>query len=146
MTRFIQILLLAATSSLSIQPITAQSILGRWKTIDDETNEPKSIVEIAERNGKIYGKIVQLFRLPEEDPDPVCKECPSDDVRFNKKVLGMEIIQDMEPDGSEFSGGTILDPKVGKIYRCRLWIDGEKLKVRGYWGPFFRTQTWLKPD
>ncbi|MEQ9415709.1 MAG: DUF2147 domain-containing protein, partial [Cyclobacteriaceae bacterium] len=41
-----------------------------------------------------------------------------------------------------YSGGTILDPKVGKIYRCRLWIEGDNLKVRGYWGPFYRTQTW----
>lgn len=146
MIRFIQILLLAAASTLSIQQIAAQSILGKWKTIDDETNEPKSIVEITERNGKIYGKIIQLFRIPGEDQDPVCKECPSDDIRYNKKVLGMEIIQNMEPDGLEFSGGTILDPKVGKIYRCRLWVEDDKLKVRGYWGPFFRTQTWLKPE
>lgn len=146
MTRIILIFLIAVLNTLSIQQITAQSIIGKWKSIDDETNAPKSIVEITERNGKIYGKIIQLFRLPGEDPDPVCKECPSDDIRYNKKVLGMEIIQNMEPDGSEFSGGTILDPKVGKIYRCRIWVEGDKLKVRGYWGPFFRTQTWVKPE
>ncbi len=132
--------------TLSGQQLSAQSILGKWKSIDDETNEPKSIVEITERNGKIYGKIIQLFRHPDEDQDPVCKECPEDDARFNKKVLGMEIIQNMEADGQEFSGGTILDPKVGKIYRCRLWIEDNKLKVRGYWGPFYRTQTWLKTN
>lgn len=125
---------------------SAQSIVGQWKTIDDETNQPKSIVEISERNGKIYGKIVKLFRSPDEDPDPVCKECPADDKRFNKKVLGMEIIEGMKADGTEFSGGTILDPKNGKIYRCRLWKEGENLKVRGYWGPFYRTQTWHKSN
>jgi uncharacterized protein (DUF2147 family) len=146
MTRLIQILLLVIINTLSVQQTAAQSILGKWKTIDDETNEPKSIVEITQRSGKIYGKIIQLFRLPDEDQDPVCEECPADDIRYNKKVLGMEIIQNIEPDGTGFSGGTILDPEVGKIYRCRLWIEGDKLKVRGYWGPFFRTQTWLKPD
>ena len=146
MTRIILIFLIAVLNTLSIQQITAQSIIGKWKSIDDETNAPKSIVEITERNGKIYGKIIQLFRLPGEDPDPVCKECPTNIIRYNKKVLGMEIIQNMEPDGSEFSGGTILDPKVGKIYRCRIWVEGDKLKVRGYWGPFFRTQTWVKPE
>lgn len=123
-----------------------QSIVGQWKTIDDETNEAKSIVEIFERNGKIYGKIIKLFRHPDEDQDPVCIECPTEDKRYNKKVLGMEIIEHMEADDTEFSGGTILDPKNGKIYRCRLWKEGENLKVRGYWGPFYRTQTWHKSN
>ncbi len=124
----------------------AQSILGNWKTIDDETNEPKSIVEITERNGKFYGKIIKLFRKPGEDPDPLCTECPESDSRYNKKVLGMEIIQNMTTDDNEYSGGTILDPKVGKIYRCRLWVEAESLKVRGYWGPFYRTQTWQRSN
>ncbi|MEQ8424100.1 MAG: DUF2147 domain-containing protein, partial [Cyclobacteriaceae bacterium] len=126
---FILLIVIAVT-----QPVSAQSILGKWKTIDDETNQPKSVVEITEKDGKIVGKIIQLFRGPDEDPDTVFTECPSDDSRFNQKVLGMEIIQNMSPDDDEFSGGTILDPKVGKIYRCRLWVEGENLKVRGYWG------------
>jgi len=130
------ILLLGATYS------NAQGIIGKWKTIDDETNEAKSVVEIVERNGKAYGRIIKLFRALNEDPDPLCSECPKDDKRYNKKVLGMEIILDMTPDEEGYSGGTILDPKVGKIYRCKLWADGNNLKVRGYWGPFYRTQTW----
>ncbi|MFZ1806521.1 MAG: DUF2147 domain-containing protein [Cyclobacteriaceae bacterium] len=120
----------------------AQGIMGKWKTIDDETNEAKSVVEIVERNGKAYGKIIELFRTPNEDPDPLCSECPEDDKRYNKKVLGMEIILDMTADEEGYSGGTILDPKVGKVYRCKLWVEGNNLKVRGYWGPFYRTQTW----
>ncbi|MGB4971340.1 MAG: DUF2147 domain-containing protein, partial [Cyclobacteriaceae bacterium] len=95
----------------------AQGIMGKWKTIDDETNEAKSVVEIVERNGKAYGKIIELFRTPNEDPDPLCSECPEDDKRYNKKVLGMEIILDMTADEEGYSGGTILDPKVGKVYR-----------------------------
>lgn len=146
MTRTTQILLSIAAHFLIFSYSQAQSVLGNWKTIDDETNEAKSIVEISERNGKIYGKIVKLFRNPDEDPDPLCTECPSDDSRYNQKVLGMEIIRNMEPDGVEFNGGSILDPKVGKIYRCRLWIEEKNLKVRGYWGPFYRTQTWLKAN
>lgn len=127
---------------VTLSNVSAQSILGKWKTIDDETNEAKSVVEIVERNGKVYGKIIKLFRLPNEDPDPLCSECPEEDARYNKKVLGMEIIQNMAADEDGYSGGTILDPKVGKIYKCRLWVEGDNLKVRGYWGPFYRTQTW----
>lgn len=146
MTKAKALYLVLVFGFLGTSSLMAQSIIGKWKTIDDETNEPKSIVEITERNGKIYGKIIKLFRNPDEDPDPVCEECPADDKRYNKKVLGMEIIEGMGADGNEFSGGTILDPKNGKIYRCRLWKEGENLKVRGYWGPFYRTQTWHKSN
>lgn len=121
-----------------------QSITGRWTTIDDDSGEEKSIVEIAERGGKFYGKVVKIFVKPGDDPDPVCKDCPSDDTRHNKKIIGMEIIRDLKKSGDEYADGDILDPEIGKVYRCKLWIEGEDLKVRGYWGPFFRTQTWKR--
>jgi uncharacterized protein (DUF2147 family) len=120
------------------------SILGKWKSVDDNTGDPRSIVEIIERQGKIYGKIIKLFPKPEEDPDPICDKCHPEDTRFNKKIIGMEIIAEMSQDDDEYSGGTILDPEVGKVYRCKVWLDEGKLKVRGYLGPFYRTQTWLK--
>ena len=122
------------------------SILGQWKTIDDNTGKDRSVVEITEQNGKFYGKVIRIFSWAGEDPDPVCDKCSTDDSRFNKKVVGMVIIQEMLKDEEEFSGGTILDPKIGKVYRCRIWRDGDELKVRGYLGPFFRTQTWLKSE
>jgi uncharacterized protein (DUF2147 family) len=56
----------------------------------------------------------------------------------------MEIIKELVPDGNEFEGGDILDPEVGKVYSCKLWLEGGQLKVRGYLGPFYRTQTWEK--
>lgn len=121
-----------------------QNITGKWTTIDDETGKEKSVVEIFEKDGKYFGKVTKLFRGPNEDPDPVCEECESSDPRFKKKIIGMEIIRDMKKDGDEYSNGDILDPANGKVYKCRLWVEGSDLKVRGYWGPFFRTQTWKK--
>jgi uncharacterized protein (DUF2147 family) len=119
------------------------SILGTWKSIDDKTGEAKSIVEIYERGSKIYGKIIKIF--PQKGvTDPICTKCPKNDPRFNKKILGMEIIKELVPDGNEFEGGDILDPEVGKVYSCKLWLEGGQLKVRGYFGPFYRTQTWEK--
>jgi uncharacterized protein (DUF2147 family) len=118
------------------------SVLGKWKTVDEETGEEKSVIEIFERNGKVFGKIVKIFT--QEDPDPICEACPEDDPRYRKKIIGMEIIQNMEKEGNEYSHGSILDPQDGKIYRCKLWIEDENLKVRGYWGPFYRTQTWKR--
>jgi uncharacterized protein (DUF2147 family) len=121
-------------------------IHGKWKSFDDETLEAKSVVDIFEKDGKYYGKIIKLFRKPDEDPDPICTECDPEDSRFNKKVIGMEILKDMKKTGSEFSEGTILDPKNGKIYNCKIWVEGSDLKLRGYWGPFFRTQTWKRAE
>jgi uncharacterized protein (DUF2147 family) len=121
-----------------------QSIFGLWKTIDDETNKPRSIVEIYERNGKAYGKIIKLFREPDEDQDPLCDECT--DERKDQRVIGMTIIREMERDDDEWEDGDILDPENGKVYDCKLWREGDKLMVRGYIAFFFRTQTWLKAD
>jgi uncharacterized protein (DUF2147 family) len=121
-----------------------QSIVGKWKTIDDNTGEERSIVEIYEKDGKVYGKIIKLFRKPGEDPDPICDDCDPDDPRYKKKIIGMEIISNMVRSGDEYDGGEILDPENGRVYRCKVWIENKDLKVRGYWGPFFRTQTWKR--
>jgi uncharacterized protein (DUF2147 family) len=120
------------------------TILGKWKTIDDETQEPKSVVEIFEKDGKVFGRIVKLFRKQGEDPDPVCDKCNDDDARYKKKIIGMEILKEMKPSGDEYSDGNILDPNNGKVYTCKIWLEGTDLKLRGYWGPFYRTQTWLR--
>lgn len=123
----------------------AQSPIGKWKTIDDETGREKSIVEITERDGKLYGKIIELFRLPTEDQDPSCDDCEDD--RRGKKVLGMEIIRDMEQDDDQWEDGTICDPKDGKIYDCKFWVnedDPNTLYVRGYILFFYRTQIWSR--
>ncbi|MTI19723.1 DUF2147 domain-containing protein [Fulvivirga sp. RKSG066] len=124
--------------------IQAQDVLGKWKTVDDETGKVKSVVEIYERDNKLYGKIVKLFREPGQNPDPVCDECPEDDPRYNKKIIGMEIIKGLEKEGTEYANGTVLKPDEGRIYKCKIWLEDGNLKIRGYWGLFYRTQTWVK--
>ena len=104
------------------------SIIGKWKTIDDKTNEPKSIVKIYEQDGKYFGQITQLFRKPGEDPDPVCDKCPDDDPRKDQPTKGMIILKDLVKKGDKYSGGTILDPKEGKIYTCN---SGLKMAISG---------------
>lgn len=122
------------------------SIVGKWKTIDDETNEPKSIVNIYEKDGKYEGQIIELFRKPGEDPDPVCDKCPDDDPRKGQPTKGMVIIQDLEKDGDVYTGGTILNPKDGKIYTCKIWMEDGNLMVRGYIAFFYKTQTWHRVE
>lgn len=123
--------------------LNAQSVIGRWKTFDDETGEAKSIVEITERDGKIYGKVVEILNVSKKDAK--CIDCSDSDK--DKPVLGLEILKGLSKDGSEYSGGKILDPSKGKLYKCTVSLDGsDKLKVRGYVGisAFGRTQTWVR--
>ncbi|MCT3734793.1 DUF2147 domain-containing protein [Elizabethkingia anophelis] len=120
-------------------------IEGKWKTIDDETGKPKSIVEIFKKSdGKYYGKVIQLLI---KAADPNCSGCKDD--RKDKPILGMEVIRGLSKDGSEFTKGTITDPKNGKTYKCTIKKEGEdKLNVRGYIGfsALGRSQTWYKVD
>lgn len=127
----------------------AQSPVGTWKTIDDETGKARSIVEIYEQDGKLYGKVVKLLnRTADEEQDPSCDECDEDDPRYNKKVVGMVILTDLEKaDGNEWEDGEILDPKNGSVYSCYIELEeADKLKVRGYLGFSLlgRTQYWYR--
>lgn len=134
--------LLVGCLFVSVVCVGQPGIVGKWVTIDDETNETKSVVEIYEQKGRYHGKIIKIFSA--EDPDPVCDKCPKEDERYLKKIIGMEIMKDMQKAGEEYIDGNILDPEEGKVYRCKLWLSGTYLMVRGYWGPFYRTQTWRK--
>jgi len=113
-----------------------ESPVGVWKTIDDETGEAKSLVKIYERDGKLYGRVTKLFK----NPNATCDECEGED--HGKPIVGMVILWGLEQDDDEWSGGKIFDPKKGKTYNCKLWIEDGELQVRGYVGPFHRTQTW----
>ena len=131
-------LLLCITAMTSMQ---SQSVIGKWKTIDDATGEAKSIVEVFSKSGKIYAKVVDI--LDPATKNNLCKQCSGDDK--NKPILGLTIIKGLSKDGSEYNSGEILDPKNGKLYKCALTLESkDKLKVRGYIGFSLlgRTQYW----
>lgn len=132
--------ILFSFAALLFATLSFAQIEGKWKTIDDETGQAKSFVEITKKaNGKYYGKVTQLLIKPEQAN---CTSCKDD--RKNQPILGMEVLRDMKKDGSDFTGGTITDPKTGKTYKCNITRDGDKLNVRGYVGFSLigRTQTW----
>lgn len=119
----------------------AQSVLGKWKTIDDETGEAKSVVEIYEENGKVYGKVIMIFDKTKENE--LCKKCDGD--KKDKPIKGMVILEGAKKEGSSWEGGRILDPTKGKVYKCTLSLENkDKLKLRGYVGISLlgRTQYW----
>jgi uncharacterized protein (DUF2147 family) len=121
--------------------------VGLWKTIDDDGKTEKSLVRITDGGGRLSGKIEKIFDAAKQDSK--CDKCS--DERKDKPVLGMEILRNLkqDPDDKEiWSGGEILDPNNGKTYKARLKpIDGGKqLQMRGYIGPFYRTQVWLRVE
>lgn len=131
--------LLLLLTFLQAIPLFGQDIAGRWITVDDNTGKQRSVVEITVEQGVATGHIVHLF--DKTKVDKTCDACTDD--RKGQRVLGMEIIRGMVPNGKEWKGGTILDPENGKVYNCKMWTEGGQLKVRGYIAFFFRTQTWL---
>ena len=118
--------------------------VGLWRTIDDHTRLEKSVVRISESGGVISGRIEKLLHPPR--PDPMCEKCRDD--RHGKPITGLTIIAGLRQHGDVWDGGQILDPENGKIYTVRLKLldGGKELEVRGYIGPFFRNQTWIRVE
>ena len=136
-------ILLLALFFLPLAMLSAQSPVGVWKTIDDNTKEARSHVEIYEQGGKLYGKIIKLL---DEDPSSLCEKCKGP--KKNKPLIGLVIIEDLKTKKDYWAKGTILDPENGKEYGCSIWFEKDnntQLKVRGkHWTGLYRTQTWYR--
>lgn len=141
------VLLLAMTTPI---PVPAPSRVqpgpvGTWYTLSDTDGKPRGIIVIREVDGRLVGVLTGSFAAA-DSVSPVCDNCPGD--RKGKSVFGMEIVRGMRPDGSGWSGGEILDPDTGKVYKASMHLEdnGNKLVVRGYIGVslFGRSQTWVR--
>lgn len=120
----------------------AQEITGLWTSIDDKTGEEKSQVEIEIKDGKLYGTVVKLFN-EDQNYNPLCDDCKGE--LHNKPVLGMQIINGLQQEDKRWIGDKgILDPENGKFYDVKIWVEGDELKIRGYIGFLYRTQTWKR--
>jgi uncharacterized protein (DUF2147 family) len=115
---------------------------GTWKTVDDETGETKSIVRLYEIEGVMYGQVKKLLLRP----GALCEKCEGKD--HNAPIEEMVVVwglTDSDADGV-WEGGKVFDPEKNKTYRAKIWMDNGKVKIRGYLGPFFRTQTWYAAE
>jgi uncharacterized protein (DUF2147 family) len=140
---FIVLGCILAFEATQLSAQTSDSIVGTWKTFDDDSNQPAAIVLITEKNGLFSGVVTKLL-----DPSalPSCEKCT--DYRKGKAVIGMEILSGLKKTGDAYSGGHILDPDDGEIYRAEMKLkdQGTKLDLRAYIGiPLLgRTQTWIR--
>jgi uncharacterized protein (DUF2147 family) len=121
----------------------AQSPLGHYVTVERRSGKANAIVVIEEADGQLRGRVVSLINP--DIPDPLCHRCTGD--RRDQPVVGMQVLWGMKRTGDGWGKGHVLDPKNGRIYRCRMWMEENgNLRVRGYRGRFYRTKTWYKLD
>jgi uncharacterized protein (DUF2147 family) len=131
--------------AIAFSALAQNTPVGLWRNSDDKTGETKAEVRIAETAGVLSGKIEKRL-LKSAKPEDVCTECSDD--RKGQPLLGLEIIRGAKKaEGREvWEGGKILDPENGRSYTLKMTPvdDGKKLEVRGSFGPFGRTQTWVR--
>ncbi len=138
--------LVIATTFLAAGTAFAQlTPVGTWQSIDDKTGEAKVEVVITENAGVLSGRIDKQLRK-QADPNRRCTECKDD--RKDQLFVGLEIIRGVRKgDGDDiWEGGRILDPESGSEYRVRMKPieGGKRMELRGYLGPIWRTQTWVR--
>lgn len=112
----------------------AQGVFGKWLTEEGDAQ-----VEIYEKDGKVFGKVVWL----QQGPDTKDSKNPDAKLR-GRKLMGVDLLSGLTKKGDKYEGGKVYDPKSGKSYKCAIWLDGNDLKVRGYLGIFRETQTWKR--
>lgn len=136
--------IILTAAALFAAAIHAASPAGDWINIDDETGQQKAVVHITQLpNGELVGKIVKLL----QKPGAKCEKCSGK--QKGRPIEGMTILWGLLPDGeNSWSGGRILDPSNGKVYKLKAELseNGKKLEVRGYIGVSLigRTQTWIR--
>lgn len=128
--------------------VFAQSMspVGLWQTIDDETNKPKSLIRITEKDGVFSGTIEKLLD-PSTDQNARCDKCDDDDPRKGQRILGMTNLTELRRDGDIYVG-KILDPAKGSVYKSKVKVidGGKKLEMTGSFLFFSRTQTWNRVE
>ena len=136
-------LLLLAASSGHAQ--STPSAVGRWKTVDDATGKPKSVVEVyIAKDGRLAGKVVEILDL-KDGPDPACTECNGP--LHGKPIKGLVILWGLQAqDAGKWAGGRVLDPENGKDYKARIeLLDGGKtLGMSGCIAFVCRQQRWVR--
>ncbi len=144
----IAVLAVAVAMAASLSSTDLTSPVGKWKTVDDATGKVNSRVVLWVENGKLYGRIEELINPDPHDPDPRCSRCAG--AFKDRRVIGLQILWGLRKTGDEWSGGQILDPNNGKVYKCSITVidGGKKLKVRGFIGFSWlgRTEYWIRDE
>lgn len=130
-------LVLMSFSFTSTTP--ADKIVGVWLSQIKDGN-----IQIFKKNGKYHGKIIWIKEPNDKNGQPICDDHNPVGSLKSRRILNLVIIKDLVYADGEWSGGTVYDPKEGKTYDCKIWMEGQNLKLRGYLGWFYDTKTWTR--
>ncbi|MEA2779014.1 MAG: hypothetical protein QOK29_558 [Rhodospirillaceae bacterium] len=109
------------------------SPIGYWLTESGD-----GVIEVAPCGNALCGRIVGIGRKPDE---PIPRDV------HGRSQCGLTIIEKEVPTSPGTWDGTVTDPRDGRTYGARLWVDkDDRLHVRGYLGiPLLGdTQTWTR--
>jgi uncharacterized protein (DUF2147 family) len=153
-------MVLAAILAVTAGMCFADPVEGFWISVDDKTGKPTAGWEIYQQGGKLYGRILSIPGFPQEQLALACKESyqgfPAAGKVNQLRVVGTPWIfgLTLDKDG-QWSGGNVIDPKDGKMYRCKIIFrpaDGKRysadtLEMRGEIGlGIGRSQFWRKSN
>ncbi|MDR2509451.1 MAG: DUF2147 domain-containing protein [Spirochaetaceae bacterium] len=131
---------------------------GFWISYDDKTGKATAGWEIYVENGKLFGRILSLAGFPQDVSADKCNSSypgfpAAGDVR-KMKVVGTSWIYGLSAESTGiWSGGSIIDPKTGSLYKCRIIYHAtgagksgkETLEMRGEIGlGIGRSQFWQR--
>ena len=116
----------------------ADDILGVW------LNEKKeAVVKIYKTEDEYFGKIIDI----QGEHAPIKNTLkdsnnPKPELRA-RPLIGMPLLENLTFSNGEYGGGTAYNPRMGRYFDCKAWLISEKeMKIRGYWGFLFGTETW----
>ena len=97
MRRLVSLAILAIVLGPTPAP-AAESLAGKWKTVDDKTGKVVSEVEVYEQGGKVSARITGLTEPNDKRGKPkTCTACTGADK--DKPIVGLVIIKDLGPSG-----------------------------------------------
>jgi uncharacterized protein (DUF2147 family) len=119
-------ILTLAAFALTAGAALADPVEGIWKTqVDDGAY---AHVAIKPCGAQFCGTIVRTFNSSGE---------------YKSANIGKKLVWDMTADGGgKYSGGKIWQPSTDKVYRSKMDLSGNTLKVAGCVGPICKKQTW----
>jgi len=126
--------------------VVAADIDGFWKTIDEDSGDPRCVVGIYESDGVHYGRIIGTFDDEGKMSDTIYHpKGRAPGVVGDPYYAGLDFIYNLVDSGERFKG-KIIDPEHGRVYNAELWTQDGNLIVRGKVLFFGRNQEWLPVD
>ena len=144
------ILFLGALFFFSCSAPAQQGITGLWKSRDQNSDKPRSLVAIYEYEGKYYGRMLATYNDDGTINDTICeKKDNAPGVVGNPPYCGMDFVYNLKQ--KEVNGelidkyrGKVIDPEKGKVYNAEVWRQGEVLIFRGELWIFGKNIPWKK--